>query len=103
MLGKQTKMTGVYILAKGFIEKKEATIPRTCRIFLGRYLTKEFGKHECKDNYGFISQHPGPGGNVKIIAISLNCGLFYINYCIVNSGPLIFRFMKKGAHACKFL
>ncbi|KAK2707171.1 hypothetical protein QYM36_015003, partial [Artemia franciscana] len=66
-LDEQTKMTGVYILAKDFIENREAIILRTGRIFLGRYLTKEFSKHECKGNYGLISQRPGPGGSVEII------------------------------------
>jgi len=46
--GPQTKMTvtSVHILAKGFVDNRDSTIPRTARLFLGRYLTKEFRNHE---------------------------------------------------------
>ncbi|KAK2702764.1 hypothetical protein QYM36_018634 [Artemia franciscana] len=92
-LDKQTKMTGVYILAKGIIENREAIILRTGRIFLGRYLTKEFSKHECKGNYGLISQPPGPGGSVEIIAKSeeIACKLLALKDLKVEKVTLLFE------------
>jgi hypothetical protein len=101
--GTQTKMTmtSVHILAKGFIDNREATIPRTARIFLGRYLTKEFRNHECKGHYGVISQRPGPGGSIEILANSEEIAVNLLALNDLKVENVVLRFERKDIRNAK--